>query len=110
MTIKDIAREAGVSITTVSKIMNERDENISDVTRNRVKKVIKDNNYIANAVARGLKTKKTNIIGFVLPDIVNPYYPEIARGIEDAARDRGFGVIFCNTDNSPERELECLQF
>ncbi|TAH64831.1 MAG: LacI family transcriptional regulator [Anaerolineaceae bacterium] len=110
MTIKDIAREAGVSITTVSKVMNGRDENISDATRDRVKKVIKDNNYITNAVARGLKTKKTNIIGFVLPDIVNPYYPEIARGIEDAARDRGFGVIFCNTDNSPERELECLQF
>lgn len=110
VTIKDIARQAGVSITTVSKILNGRDENISDATRERVKKVIKENNYITNSIARGLKTKKSNIIGFVLPDIVNPYYPEIARGIEDAARDRGFGVIFCNTDNSPEREAECLQF
>ena len=110
MTIKDIAREAGVSITTVSKVMNGRDDNISIATRERVKKVIEDNNYITNSVARGLKTKKTNIIGFILPDIVNPYYPEIARGIEDAARDRSFGVIFCNTDNSSERELECLQF
>lgn len=110
MTIKDIARKAGVSITTVSKVINGRDDNISDATRQRVKKVVKDNNYIANSVARGLKTKKTNIIGFILPDIVNPYYPEIARGIEDAARDRNFGVIFCNTDNSPEREIECLQF
>lgn len=110
MTIKDIAREAGVSITTVSKIINGRDDNISDATRNRVKKVIKENNYVTNSIARGLKTKKTNIIGFILPDIVNPYYPEIARGIEDAARDRGFGVIFCNTDNSLERERECLQF
>lgn len=110
MTIKDVAQLAGVSITTVSKIMNNRDGNISDATRNRVKKVIEENNYITNSVARGLKTKKTNIIGFVLPDIVNPYYPEIARGIEDAARDRDFGVIFCNTDNHPEREKECLDF
>ena len=110
MTIKDIAREAGVSIATVSKIINGRDENISEATRNRVKKVIQENNYVTNSIARGLKTKRTNIIGFILPDIVNPYYPEIARGIEDAARDRGFGVIFCNTDNKLEREMECIQF
>lgn len=110
MTIKDIAKQAGVSVTTVSKILNGRDENISDATRTRVKQVVQENNYITNAVARGLKTKKTNIIGFILPDIVNPYFPEIARGIEDVARDAGFGVIYCNTDNDLKREREYLEF
>ena len=75
MTIKDIAERAGVSITTVSKILNGCDGNISEATRSRVKLAIEETNYVTNAVARGLKTKKTKMIGFVLPDIANPFFP-----------------------------------
>lgn len=105
ITMKEIAERAGVSSATVSKIINGNDKHISASTRNRVMQIIKENNYIPNAVAKGLKVKKTNMIGFILPDISNPFFPEIARGIEDMAEAYGFAVTFCNTDNDPKREL-----
>ncbi len=104
VTIKEIAKQANVSIATVSKIINGLDNHISDNTIIRVKKVIEENNYVPNSVARGLKTKITNTLGFILPDIANPYYSEIARGIEDAAITRDFSVIFCDTDDTLENE------
>ncbi len=110
MTIKDIAQRAGVSVTTVSKILNGHDGNLSGATRQRVKEIIEETHYVTNAVARGLKTKRTNILGFVLPDIVNPYFPQIARGIEDVARGASYGVIYCNTDDDLKQEQVCLEF
>lgn len=104
ITIKEIAKQANVSIATVSKIINGLDSNISEGTKRKVKKIIEESNYVPNSVARGLKTKITNTIGFILPDIANPYYSEIARGIEDAAITRGFSVIFCDTDDTLENE------
>lgn len=104
VTIKEIAKEANVSIATVSKIINGLDSNISENTIQRVKKIITESGYVPNSVARGLRTKITNTLGFILPDIANPYYSEIARGIEDVAIRKDFSVIFCDTDDTLENE------
>lgn len=108
--MKEIAALAGVSTATVSKIINQRDEHISAETRSRVWDVIRANDYKPNAIAKGLKVKKTNTIGFILPDITNPFFPEIARGIEDVAKKMNFAVVFCNTDNDIERERDSVLF
>lgn len=110
ITMKDIANLAGVSAATVSKIINGNDKYISEDTRERVKRVIRETNYVPNAVAKGLKIKQSRTLGFILPDISNPYFPEIARGIEDAAGSLGFSVMFCNTDNDVNREAEAISF
>ena len=85
VTIKDIAQMAGVSITTVSKVINKKDEDISDKTRNRVLRIIEEQNFTPNALATGLVTKRTNTIGLLLPDISNAFFAELARGVEDGA-------------------------
>ncbi|NLL91878.1 MAG: LacI family transcriptional regulator [Ruminococcaceae bacterium] len=105
VTMKDIAVASGVSTTTVSKVLNGRDNNISAVTRNRILENVKKYGYVPNAVAKGLRTQRTNTLGFILPDICNPFFPEIVRGIEDVANSKGFSVIISNTDNNAQREL-----
>ena len=109
VTIKDIAEQANVSTATVSKVLNKNDLSISKATRERVLKVVKRNNYIPNAMAKGLKSRRSNMIGFILPDITNPFFPELARGIEDKAKEYNFGVVFCNTDDDPDREGESFR-
>lgn len=110
MKLKEIAELAGVSTATVSKVINAKDQHISHETRERIIEIIKETGFMPNAVARGLKTRKSNIIGLIIPDITNPFFPEIARGVEDIARENGFGVVFSNTDNHPLRESECITF
>jgi len=100
-TIKEIAKLAGVSTATVSRVINNY-PHISKKTRLRVQEVIQKFGYTPNAVARSLVTRKTATIGLVLSDITNPFYAEIARGIEDEARKYNYNVIFCSTDNTPE--------
>lgn len=107
-TIKDVAQLADVSIATVSKITNGNDRNISCATREKVNRIMKETNYVPNAVAKGLKVKQTKTIGFILPDISNPFFPEIARGIEDVAWANRFSVTFCNTANNSKREADAL--
>lgn len=104
VTIKDIAAIAGVSTTTVSKVLNRKDEDISQATREKVLKVIEKHNYVPNTIARSLVTKKTKTIGLIIPDITNPFFPEIARGAEDKAQEKGYSIIFCNTDDDLEKE------
>ncbi|MEA1974297.1 MAG: LacI family DNA-binding transcriptional regulator [Bacillota bacterium] len=108
ITIKDIAKEAKVSTATVSKVLNRKDHRISDQTRNLVLKIAKDKNYIPNSMARSLVTKKTNTIGLILPDITNPFFPELARGAEDKANEEGYMIMFCNTDDKAEKESKYL--
>ncbi len=110
ITMKQIADLANVSAATVSKIINGRDEHISDRTRNRVLELIKEYNYLPNTVAKGLKERQTKTIGFILPDITNPFFPEIAQGIEHTSNEMGFAVVFCDTDNDAEREQESVAF
>lgn len=104
VTIKEIAEEAGVSIATVSMVLNHKDKKISDATRNRVLKIARKRNYIPNTMARSLVTKITGTIGLIIPDIVNPFFPEIARGAEDKASEERYSIIYCNTDDKLKRE------
>lgn len=104
VTIKDIAKMAGVSTATVSKVVNNKDQNISLATRQRVLNMIKDYNYVPNRIASSMITKKTDSIGLVIPDIANPFFPEIARGVEDIANKHGYNVMLCNTDNNVNKE------
>ncbi|WP_432664284.1 LacI family DNA-binding transcriptional regulator [Wukongibacter baidiensis] len=104
ITIKEIAKMAGVSTATVSKILNKKDKNISDATRQRVLDIVKEHNYIPNTIARSLVTRQTKTIGLVIPDIANPFFPELARGAEDKANESGYNIIFCNTDDNIEKE------
>ena len=104
VTIKDIARLAGVSIATVSMIVNNKDQRISPQTRAKVLKIIEEQNYVPNRVASSMVTKTTKTIGLVIPDIANPFFPEIARGVEDKANKEGYTVILCNSDNILNKE------
>jgi LacI family transcriptional regulator len=104
LTIKDIARLAEVSTATVSMILNNKDGNISTATREKVLKIVKENNYIPNTMARSLVTRQTKTIGLVIPDIANPFFPELARGAEDKASEAGYNIIYCNTDDDVEKE------
>lgn len=104
MTIKDIANIAGVSTATVSKIINKKDSNISDATRNKVQKIIEEHFYVPNRVASSMVTKRTKTLGLVIPNIANPFFPELARGAEDMANSEGYTMILCNTDDNEEKE------
>lgn len=104
-TIKDVAREAGVSIGTVSAILNGS-TTIKAKNRARVYAAIEKLHYQPNLVARTLKTGASKSIGLLIPDITNPFYPELARGVEDAARKEGMTVFLCNNDRDVEKERD----
>lgn len=105
ITIADVAKHAGVSKMTVSRVINNSGY-ISDETRARVEKSIKELGYIPNALARSLRFKQTRTIALIVTDITNPFFTTVARGVEDEASQRGFSVIFCNTDESPDEESQ----
>lgn len=107
VTIKDIAKEAGVSVTTVSRVLNDKpDVNIE--TKKKIKKIIDKMGYNPNGVARGLVLNKTNTIGLIVPDISNPFFPEVARGVEHTAKRQGYSVILCDTDNNRDEERQAI--
>lgn len=105
VTIKDIARHAGVSVTTVSRVLNKKPD-VNQETRSRVLSAIETLGYSPSSVARGLVLKRSNIIGFIVPDITNPSFPELARGIVVRAKHYGYRVMFFDTnhDNAVEKE------
>ena len=109
MTIKDIAKIAGVSIATVSKVINEKDQNISEKTRQKVLDIVEREGYVPNGIAKSLKMKKTKTIGLIMPDVTNLFFSDLARGTEDAAEKRGYSVILCNTDNKKSKEEKYLR-
>jgi len=102
-TIEDVAKLAKVSIATVSRVINNSSANVREETRNRILEAIKELDYHPNALAKGLQLNKTMNIGVIIPDISNPYYAEIVRGIQDEADELGYGVIMQNTDWNLER-------
>jgi DNA-binding LacI/PurR family transcriptional regulator len=106
-TIKDVAQAADVSTATVSHVINGT-RYVSDEVQQRVLQVMERLNYQPNAVARGLRTKKTQLLALVIPDIANPFFTDLARGFQDAADHSGYVVILCNTDRALERELRFL--
>ncbi|SMD17053.1 LacI family DNA-binding transcriptional regulator [Sporomusa malonica] len=108
-TIKDVARAAGVSIATVSRILNGN-AGVSEELAARVTAAVNQLEYRPNAVARALKERKSRSIGLIIPDIENPFFPALVRGVEDAARQHGYAVILCNTDGKPAEEERYIQF
>lgn len=108
VTIKDVAKHANVSITTVSRVLNQTEHAVNSDTRERVLKAIKELGFYPNAMARGLHLKETKTIGLIVQDISNPYYPSIVRGVEDAAQELGYTVILANAYRSRERTTKYL--
>ena len=107
-TIKDVASLARVHPSTVSRVIND-DSRISEKTKEKVLLIIKKLGYTPNAIARGLKTKRTHTLGMLIPDITNPFFAEIARGVEDTANKNNFNVILCNTDDKLKKERTYLE-
>ncbi|MDF2656220.1 MAG: degA [Bacillota bacterium] len=93
---------AGVSYATVSRALNGSDE-VNEKTRKRVLEICDSVGYSPNALARGLVTNSSNAIGLIIPNITNPFYPEVALGVEGEARARGYNVFLCNSNFEPER-------
>jgi len=104
-TIRDVAERAEVSVATVSHVINET-RPVSDELRLRVLAAMQALDYQPNALARGLRRRRTSTLGLIIPDTNNPYFAEVARGIEQAAFERDYSVILCHSDYSPERELQ----
>ncbi|MFI6474911.1 LacI family DNA-binding transcriptional regulator [Streptomyces sp. NPDC050516] len=99
--IKDVAAEAGVSVATVSRVLNSH-PSVSEAARARVLAAVETLGYRPNAVARSLRTDQTRTLGLVISDVLNPYFTELARSVEEAARALGYSVIIGNADERPE--------
>lgn len=106
-TISDVAKRAGVSPVTVSRVLNNAG-NVSESTRARVEQAIAELGYVPSGVAQSLRSKRTNTIALIVPDIQNPFWTTAARGVEDAAQSRGYSVFLCNTDESRSKQLHYL--
>ncbi|MCM3359271.1 catabolite control protein A [Psychrobacillus sp. MER TA 171] len=107
ITIYDVAREANVSMATVSRVVNGN-QNVKPATRQKVLAVIERLDYRPNAVARGLASKKTKTVGVIIPDISNVFYAELVRGIEDIATMYRYNIILTNSDQQEEKEVQLL--
>lgn len=107
VTIYDVAREAGVSMATVSRVVNNN-PNVKPQTRKKVNEAIEKLKYRPNAVARGLASKKTTTVGVVIPDIANNIFAEVARGIEDIANMYHYNIILCNADKQADKEIRVI--
>lgn len=107
VTIYDVAREANVSMATVSRVVNGN-PNVKPSTRKKVQEVIERLGYRPNAVARGLASKKTTTVGVIIPDISSTIYAELARGIEDIATMYKYNIILSNSDQNKDKEFHLL--
>jgi len=102
--MKDIARIAGVSLGTVSHVLNGT-AGVREPVRQRVLKAVQAVGYQPSQLARALRRDKTNMIGMIIPDITNPFFPAVVRGAEDVAFSNGYRLVLCNTDNDHSKEL-----
>jgi LacI family transcriptional regulator len=106
VTIKDVARASGVSSMTVSRVINES-QKVRPETRRRVEQAIAELGYVPSRLARGLSRQRTGTLAVIVPDVANPFFTEVVRAAEEAARRGGYGVILCDTraDLSVERDV-----
>ncbi|MGB5822940.1 MAG: LacI family DNA-binding transcriptional regulator [Proteocatella sp.] len=104
ITINDIAKMAGVSKGTVSRVINNKAEGVGDEVRQRVKNIIDEVGYKPNQLARSIVTSKSKTIGLIIPDITNPFFPKLVRGIEDYAFSKDYTVFLCNSDENIKKE------
>lgn len=107
-TIKDVAKRAGVSFTTVSHVLNGT-RKVSEAARQRVEKAVAELGYVPSAIARALKSNQTRILGVLVPNITNPFFSELTRGIEDCCRQTDYAVFLCNCDDDVQRQSRYLQ-
>lgn len=107
-TIKDVAEKAGVSTATVSRVLNDNYP-VSKEAYDKVQKAIKETGYRINTLAKSLKMNKTFMIGLVVPDISNPYFMDIARGVEEVVSRYGYTLTFCSTDEDAKKEIKLLK-
>ncbi|CEN28732.1 MAG: catabolite control protein A [Lactococcus sp.] len=107
ITIYDVAREAAVSMATVSRVVNGN-QNVKEATRRKVLDVIERLDYRPNAVARGLASKKTTTVGVVIPDISNSYFASLARGIDDIATMYKYNIVIANSDGDDDKEINVV--
>lgn len=108
VTIKDVAKRAGVSVSTVSYVINNK-KKVKPQTKEKIFKVIDELKYSPNLTARSLKTKKTNSIGVIVPDLSNMFFTEIIKGIEDVASKENYVIILCSTYENVEKEEKDLK-
>lgn len=108
ITIKDIASRAGVSVTTVSLVLNGKEHRIAQETKKKIIHIANELDYRPNQLAIGLITKRTNTIGLILPDISNSFFGELAKGAERKAAENNFNIILCNTNDTPVKDYEYL--
>ena len=108
VTIRDVAREAGVSVNTVSRALSNKPD-VSSETRARILEVAERLGYRPNRLARGLRSNKTGTIGVIVTDIANPYFGALVKGVEKAAREQDYSIILQDTDEDYEHEKEAIQ-
>lgn len=108
MDIQEVARRASVSTATVSRVLNDSPK-VRPATYERVKRIIKELNYVPNTSARNLRMGRSRLLGLVVSDINNPFFPELIDDFEARARERGIDVIFSHTNYQPDRLEHCLQ-
>lgn len=108
VTLKDVAKRAGVSIATVSRVMSNSDA-VADKSRQRVLEAIEELGYYSNELARGLRQEKINAVAVILPDISNPFFADMLRGIDDVLSTCSYFILFNNTDNNIQVEKKCLE-
>src|SRR6266581_1680293 len=106
--ISDVARESGVSIFTVSSVVNNK-SHVGKALRERVEAAIQKLNYRPNLIARSMIKQKTQTIGMIVPDIANPFFPMVVRGAEDAALKQGYNLLLCNSDDTLQKEESAIE-
>ena len=109
VTIADVAKRAKVSKTTVSRILNGNYAHASEETIKKVLKAIEELDYSPNALAKGLKSMRTHVIGLVLSNLKNPFWTTVLEGLEDTCRDLGYHLMICNSNEDPEMEEKYLK-
>jgi LacI family transcriptional regulator len=110
VTIKDLAKMCDVSTATVSRTVNGKENGVGIKTRERILATIRKTGYTPNTIARSMVTRRTNTIALIVPDICNPFFAELARGVGDLCHERGYHLFLCNTDGSPEQERGQVRF
>lgn len=108
MNIKMIADMCGVSVATVSRVINNSG-NVKEDTRAKIVKAIEDLDYVPNALARNLSRKESDVIGVVVPDVSNSFYIELIKGVMEEANNNGLSIVFFNSDKTIEKELKAMK-
>ena len=107
VTIYDVAKRAGVSPATVSRVLNGI--SVSEAKALAVRRAADELDFTPNRTARGLRTQTSEVIGLIIPDVENPYFTQVARGVEDAAQQAGYSVVLCNSDSDLAKEEKYLR-